>query len=594
MKRLCGIIGYFGNRKAMPVILQGLEKLEYRGYDSVGTAALTQKGIVVKKDIGKVNEVNRKLNLSLPNANVAIGHTRWATHGNVTAENAHPHVDCNSEIAVVHNGIIDNYDELREMLTGNGHKFRSNTDTEVIPHLIEEELHETKSLEEACMRAVGKLDGTFALLIIRDNENKVIAVKKGSPLVIGIGNEETFAASDIPAFMKYTKKVAYLYDYDFVVLGNAPVFYNVKNGTLDKVERKTSEVDWKYVNSEKNGFEHYMLKEILEQINTIQRAIQQDSSLLDKATASMAHSKNIILTGCGTSYYACLAAKDALAKIADLNIHAVLASEFKDQVKFVDEKSVVVALSQSGETYDVLETIRLAKNAHAKVISVTNVRGSSLARESDLVIPMNAGPEISVLSTKTYTAQVALLSLLAYNLADRQNDGKTNMNYLWNVIYYLTAEGQRDLMKNLAEKLKNSTDIVCIGRGQQYPTALETALKIKEVSYIHAEAFAGGEMKHGPIALIEEGTPCITFVSESTEKDIISNAIEAKARGAYIVGVSPKKNAVFDFWIKVPECGNENPIVQIIPMQILAYQLAVLRGFDPDHPRSLAKSVTVK
>jgi glucosamine--fructose-6-phosphate aminotransferase (isomerizing) len=591
---MCGIIGYIGSMNASRIVLEGLKHLEYRGYDSVGFAGVLNGSLIVKKDVGKVDEVHAKLNFLEHDLKLAIGHTRWATHGRVTKTNAHPHTDCKKNVAIVHNGIIENYEELKKELVSKGHVFRSKTDSEVAAHLIEEELSDGKSFEEACFKAFSRLEGAYAILAINKDEHKIVAIKKGSPLVIGLAGHGFFAASDIPAFINYTKKVVYLYDYDMVVLKPDPVFYSIENGVLLKVERPVQSVEWDAEKARKGEFEHFMLKEIMEQVDTVQRAAAQDKKILEKIASEIKRARGVFLVGCGSSYHACLTASYVFSKVAREHVNVVLASEFPNYEHFLTNRTLIIAVSQSGETYDVLEAIRAGKKRGSKIISVVNVMGSSLARESDAFLLMHAGPEICVLSTKTYTSQIALLNLLAYTLAGRFEEGKRRLKYLWNVIYYLTSANTRNKIRKLAEKLMNEQHVFCIGRGLQYPTAMEAALKIKEASYIHAEAFAGGELKHGTIALVEEGTPCIVFISEENEKEILSNATEIKSRGGYIIGVSPKNYNALDFWIKVPECVTENPIVQIIPIQILAYQLAVLRGCDPDKPRNLAKSVTVK
>ncbi|MBO3769149.1 MAG: glutamine--fructose-6-phosphate transaminase (isomerizing) [Thermoproteota archaeon] len=591
---MCGIIGYIGRKNASQIVLDGLRHLEYRGYDSVGFAGVLNGRLVIKKDVGKVDEVHARLNFLEHNLNLAIGHTRWATHGRVTRANAHPHTDCNKKVAIVHNGIIENYEELKKELVSRGHEFKSKTDSEVVAHLIEENLIDGMSFEEACFNAFKQLEGAYAILAVKNDEHKIVAIKKGSPLVIGLADHGSFAASDIPAFLNYTKKVVYLYDYDMVVLKPEPVFYNIKDGVLLRVERPIQSVDWDAEKARKGEFEHFMLKEIMEQVDTVQRAAAQDKKILEKIASEIRRARGVFLVGCGSSYHACLTASYVFSKVAKEHVNVVLASEFPNYEHFLTKRTLIIAVSQSGETYDVLEAIRAGKKRGSKIISIVNVMGSSLARESDAFLLMHAGPEICVLSTKTYTSQIALLNLLAYTLVGKYEEGKRRLKYLWNVIYYLTSANTRNKIKRLAEKLMDEQHIFCIGRGLQYPTAMEAALKIKEASYIHAEAFAGGELKHGTIALIEEGTPCIVFVSEEDSKEILSNATEVKSRGGYIIGISPLDNEIFDFWIKVPECGTENPIVQIIPIQILAYQLAVLRGYDPDKPRNLAKSVTVK
>ena len=589
---MCGIIGYIGNRRAAPILLKGLKHLEYRGYDSAGMATLSSR-VEVRKDVGKIEDLEKRLRFEEMEGEVGIGHTRWATHGKVTKENAHPHFSQNRKIYVVHNGIIENYQELREFLKENGFNFYSETDTEVIPNLIQYEMEKGKSFEEACKAALKRLEGSFAVVIMHEGEEKLIAARRGSPLVIGVGDGEYFVASDIPAFLEFTKKVIFMYDWDFAVITkNGVKFYNLREDK--EVERSIDVIDWDAEQAKKGEFKHYMIKEILEQVETIQRAAMQDESIVAAIVEEMRKARGIFFVGCGSSYHACFAGSYIFSKVANLHVNVMLASEFPNFRHFLNENTLVFAVSQSGETADVLEAVRAAKEKGSKVISITNVRGSSITRYSDRFLLLNAGPEICVLATKTYTSQLALLTLLAYAYAGRYEEARKRLRYLWNVVYNLTSKTSREMIKKLAERLKDEEHIFVIGRGLQYATALEAALKIKEVSYIHAEAFAGGELKHGTIALIEDGTPCIVFVSEENEKEIISNAVEIKSRGGYIIGVSPKNNEVFDFWIKVPECGIANPIVQIIPIQILAYQLAVLRGYDPDKPRNLAKSVTVK
>ncbi|MBI2547688.1 MAG: glutamine--fructose-6-phosphate transaminase (isomerizing) [Candidatus Aenigmarchaeota archaeon] len=589
---MCGIIGYIGSKNVAPLLFNGLKRLEYRGYDSAGVV-VSQDGFHIKKDIGKVDEINQKLNLLDISGTSGIAHTRWATHGGVTKDNAHPHMDCEEKITVVHNGIIENYQELKRNLVTAGHRFKGQTDTEVIPHLIEEIMKRGRNFSDSTTAALKSLEGSYAILAMNKNERKIIAARKGSPLVLGVSDTGHFAASDIPAFLEHTKTIVYMNDYDVAELtdNSFRVFNLLENR---EVQRKIDSVDWDIKQAERGDFQHFMLKEISEQVETIQKAIQQDKKILDDVIQSIRNAHGVFLVGSGTSYHACLEASYVLSKVNRMHVNVVLASEFPNYEHFLTSKSLVIAVSQSGETADVLEAVKSAKTKGSKVISLVNVIGSSLTRTSDAFLSLNAGPEICVLATKSYTSQVALLSLMSYALSGKYDEGKKKLTYLWNEVYHLTSLSVREKIKELAEKLQDKDHLFLIGRGLQYATALEAALKIKEVSYIHAEAFAGGELKHGTMALIEKGTPCIVFVSEENEKEILSNAIEVKSRGGYIIGISPKNNEIFDFWIKVPEVHNENPIVQIIPIQILAYQLAVLKGLDPDRPRNLAKSVTVK
>ena len=586
---MCGIIGYTGNKEASSIILEGLKKLEYRGYDSAGIATMNPD-IRVQKDIGKIGGI--KFDLESLTGNLGIGHTRWATHGNVTKKNTHPHLSNNKKIAVVHNGIIENYQELRMFLESKDFVFDTETDTEVIPNLIEFHMSNDNDFLDAVKKSIKMLEGSYALVIMYEGTKNIIAVRKDSPLVIGVGNDEFFVASDVPAFLDYTKKVMYLHENDLAILNKNVKIFNLKEDRF--VKRPIHDIDWDIEQAKKGNFEHFMLKEITEQADTIQRTIRNNNESIKKVADAIKKARGIYFVGCGSSYHACLSASYKFSSLAKKHVNVALASEFSNYKDFLIPESLVIAVSQSGETADVLEAVKAAKEKGAKVVSIVNVTGSSLTRESDELLMMNSGPEICVLSTKTYTSQLVLLTLLAYAIADRYEEGKRKLQDLINYVYHLTSANARSYIKKLSEKIKSSEHIYVIGRGLQYPTSLEAALKIKEVSYIHTEGFAGGELKHGTIALIEKGTPCIVFTSKETEKQTISNASELKARGAFIIGIGPNNNPLFDFFIKVVESEEANSICQIIPIQILAYQLAILKGLDPDKPRNLAKSVTVK
>ncbi|TFH18056.1 glutamine--fructose-6-phosphate transaminase (isomerizing) [Candidatus Bathyarchaeota archaeon] len=592
---MCGIIGYTGYRQASWIAYEALLRLEYRGYDSVGMAVAGEEAIEVRKDIGKVAEVNDLVHFKEMKGTTGIGHTRWATHGGVTKTNAHPHISNNQEIVVIHNGIVENYQELKQLLEKEGFSFYSETDTEIIPNLIEYEMSKGKSFQQATMDTVKQLKGYYAVLTMHLGEKKIIGTRNGSPLVVGVGEGENFIASDIPAFLEYTKQVQYIHDNDFVVLDgetNKVSFYSTETG--EPVTRPTHRIDWDLEQAEKGAFDHFMMKEITEQVETVKAAINQDKETLLHVAELVNNARGVFLVACGSSYHACLTASYLFSKIAKMHVNVVLGSEFSNYEHFLTEETLVIFVSQSGETIDVLDALRTARRRNSKAVSIVNVVGSSLYRNSDHNLLLNAGPEICVLSTKTYTAQLTVLSLLIYTVAGLYDQGKHELSNLWNMIYMLTSANTRSYIQKLSELLQSKDHIFLIGRGLQYPTALEAALKIKEVSYIHAEGFSGGELKHGTIALIEKGTPCIVFSSVDTEHEIISNAMEIKARGGYIIGVNHKNNEVFDFFIKVPDVGDLNPVIQIIPIQILSYQLALLRGADPDKPRNLAKSVTVK
>ncbi len=573
---MCGIIGYIGEENAVGIVLQGLKNLEYRGYDSYGIA-WQEKGIRLFKKTGTIKEdVNA-------NSSMAIGHTRWATHGKVSRENAHPHTDCSGEIVIVHNGIIENYNELKKELMRKGHVFKSDTDSEVIAHLIEEGMKEVRDLEKAVRNTFRKLEGSYAVLVIREGEEKIIGVRKDSPLVMGISDSGLFAASDAPAFLQHTKRVAWLYNNDMIILSRNG-FRVLDLNTGKQVNREVETIDWNAEQASKGEFKHFMLKEILEQISVLKKTASRKD--VGKAAEMIKKAGNVVLTGCGTSYHACLSAEYSLAR-EGVNARAVLSSEMINYSNLINEKTLVIAVSQSGETADVLEAVKIAKKKKARILSLVNVKGSSLERESQETLLLNAGPEICVLSTKSYTSQVALLTMISERIAGKESF----LEKAWKELYNLTSLSSRKRIKKIAEKMKDAKSIIIIGRNHHYATALEAGLKIREVSYIPAFAFAGGELKHGNIALVEKGTPCIVF---GCDKDTISNAVEMKTRGGWIIGISPQYNEAFDDWIRVPEAGEYNTITHIIPAQILAYYLATLKGLDPDKPRNLAKSVTVK
>ncbi len=600
---MCGIIAYTGDEPAAPILLEGLKRLEYRGYDSAGILTVNSGSeFELRKDTGKVLEIDQKVNFLDMTGTTGLAHTRWATHGGVTRVNTHPHISNNHKIAVIHNGIVENYKDLKEKLVSEGFRFSSETDTEVVPNLIEYWMRiRGQDFIHAVLNTFQSLEGNFALVVIDKDSKVIVGAKNGSPLVLGVGSnlKEFFLASDIPAFIDRTKEVVYLYDGDTVILHSAsqekkPTYdiLDFRNGK--KVTRPVQSVSWDIQHAAKGDFDHFMLKEISEQVETIQHAFAQDKEKLADITERIRKARGVFLVGCGSSYHACLSASYLFSKLASFHINAVLASEFSMYEDFLKEDTLVIAVTQSGETIDVLDAIKTAKQKGCQVVSIVNVMGSSATQFADASIFLNAGPEVSVLSTKTYTAQLTVLTLLAYSLAGKYDEGQKDLKYLWNIVYNLTAATMRNRIQELAKKLSSTQHIFVLGRGPLFATALEAALKIKEVSYIHAEAFAGGELKHGPISLIGKGTPCIVFVSKETEGHILSNAMEVKSRGGYLIGIGPTPIDTFDFFIKVPESYELNPICQIIPIQILAYQLAVLLGLDPDRPRNLAKSVTVR
>ncbi len=587
---MCGIVGYIGETIDVGSFSSMLSKMEYRGYDSAGFAAVVGDNILLHKGVGTISEVITGTDAPNIQSDLIIGHTRWATHGKVTKENAHPHLDCNGTVAIVHNGIIENYKELRADLEKKGHIFKSETDSEVVAHLIEDELRHA-NIVSAFSNAIEKIKGSYALLAVSPKEKVMVAARKESPLVLGISDKGNFVSSDVVAFLDKTDKVIYLDEGDIAVVGkNSVKIYN--NGV--KVKRDIDTIKWDAEQAKKGVFKHFMLKEISEQADAVKKAITQDDKIINGIANEIKNAKGVFFVGCGTAYHACLEGSYIFSKVAKTHVNVVYAHEFSNYSHFLTKDSLVIAISQSGETADTLEAIMTAKEKGAKVMSIVNVAGSTLVRESDKVLLQHAGPEICVLSTKSYTSQLAVLTLLAYALAGKLDEGKSKLKELIRYIYYLTSRHTQEHIKKIAERLKDAKNVYILGKGLQYPTALEAALKIREVSYIPTLAFAAGELKHGNIALIEKETPCVVLISSKTDKDMIISTQEIKARGAHVIGVGPKNNDLFDFFVKVREAEEANSIVQIIPMQILAYQLAVLKGLNPDKPRNLAKSVTVK
>ena len=589
---MCGIFAYLGQKKnAAAFVIEGLKKLEYRGYDSWGVAYDEGEKLGIYRQVGKISDYDAA-KTKFPESTMALGHSRWATHGGVTTENAHPHANANSTIAIAHNGIIENFEELKNELIAKGYKFKSQTDSEVIAHLIDD-LNKKMDFEKAVKEAVKRFEGRYAMLAIKAGEHKIIAARRGSPLIVGIGEKEFFIASDIPAFLQHTRKVMYLDDNQLVVINNGPHFFDITTG--EKIEKRIIEINLKAEAAEKGEFPHFMIKEIMEQKDTIYRAINQHDEEIKKIAAEIKNAFGTFLIGCGTAGKVCLAAEYIFAKVAKRHVNVVVGSEFPSHQDFLKEKSLVVAVSQSGETADTLEAIKVAKKKGSKVLTIVNVEGSTMDRESDYSLHIKAGPEKAVASTKATTSQIAILTLLAYACDNRLQEGKTLLSDAAAKINDMLNPRYEEHIQTIAKKIQHHESMYVIGKAVNYAMALEAAIKLQEVSYIHAEGFAGGELKHGPIALISEGTPVIVLVAnDDTRKDILNNAQQVKARGGYIIGISPEYDAIFDDWIKVPDVGVASPIVNIIPIQILAYQLAILRKNNPDMPRNLAKSVTVK
>jgi len=584
---MCGIIAYKGKNDASKVLVEGLRSLEYRGYDSWGTATVDKDKFSVLKKVGKISDSKETPKKS----NIGIAHTRWATHGQVNEANTHPHLDCTGKIAVVHNGIIENYQELRKSLPK--HTFTSDTDSELIPHFIEEKMNSGLSFNDAIKETAKIINGRSAFVAISLDSDNLVAARRGTPLIIGVGEDEFYIGSDITAFFEYTNKVMYLDDGEMVSINKDVKFFNIESG--EAVDKRVIEIDWQPDKAEKEGYEHFLLKEIMDQKDTLWRAINQDEVKIKAVADDIKNAYGSFLIGCGTAGKVCQVAEYLFAKVTKKHINSYVASEFPNYSHYLTPKSLVIAISQSGETADVLEAIEVAKKKGAKVISLLNVFGSTMMRASDEYFMINAGAERSVVSTKATTAQLAVMTLLAYATADKLQEGKLLLMDVAEAVNDMLNPRYEEHIKKLAIMLKDKNDIYIIGRSLNYPMAMEAAIKLQETAYVHAEGFAGGELKHGPIALIEKGSPCIALIAnDEVKQEMISNAMEIKSRGGYIIGIAPQNNEVFDFWIKVPDVGNASPIVNIIPVQILAYHIAVLRGLDPDKPRNLAKSVTVK
>lgn len=611
---MCGIVGYVGNREAARVVFDSLCRLEYRGYDSAGIAVRGGSGIETAKCKGRLKDLKPMLG-DLPHATQAIGHTRWATHGVPSDGNAHPHRDCTGDIVLVHNGIIENHRELRERLVANGHKVRSETDTELVAHLIEEKYR--GDLAAAVMETIKELEGSMALAVIHKNEpGKIVAYREKSPLIIGIGDGENFVASDIPAILPYTQKALVLNDGEMAVITQDEVL--IRSRSNGHVDRKPVTVDLKPEAAEKAGFDHFMLKEIYEQPEALSRVVsgrvrddiveleQGEFGLTEEQVRSLS---KVYLLGCGTAYHACLVGKNLIERLAGIPAEAVLASEFRYGEPIVPEGTLCIAVSQSGETADTLAAVREARERGAwRVLAVINQPMSSLAREADDVMYQRAGPEISVCSTKAYTTQVACLGLLATHLGlVRRKIAKEFAQSLARDLKALPEKAQgalrsSDAMKRLAVEMAQKDDMFFIGRGADYLAVMEGQLKLKEISYIHAEAYAAGELKHGTLALIGPGVPVITSMMDSSiAPKTASNIMEVKARGGRVIAIgSPECLGQLqlegdDVAVPIPQVNPLlSPAISVIAMQLLAYYVAKERGTDIDKPRNLAKSVTVE
>lgn len=613
---MCGIIGYIGKKKATPILINGLLRLEYRGYDSAGIATVESDKIAIMKDKGRVKNLENLKGINDLNGTIGIAHTRWATHGKPSKENAHPHYDNNNTFAVVHNGIIENYHDLKEFLIKKGYTFYSQTDTEVIPNLIhyyytKDDNHDNLQALRAVHKACMDLQGSFGLQIISTfMPDNLIVVRKDSPLVIGKGNGENYVSSDIPAILSFTKDFYLLNDYEFAVLSRDKIdFYDIN---LNKIEKGVKTIDWDASSADKNGYEDYMLKEIYEQPNAIRETI--GSRLPDNEPCNFDDLKftkeflskinKIYIVACGTAMHAGLSGKIAIEKLCKIPVTVDIASEFRYRNPIIDENTLCIYISQSGETADTIAALKLAKSKGATTLAVSNVIGSSITREADYCIYTHAGPEIAVASTKAYTSQVVLLDILAIYFAEILESASIfELKELKKEMLSLPAKIENALksanrIKEFAKNIYQEKDVFFLGRGVDYNTALEGSLKLKEISYIHSEAYAAGELKHGPIALIENG---ITVISIITDKALvektISNIQEVITRGAKTLVITnqelPSNN--IDTIITVPDTNVLfSPILAIVPLQLLSYYISKEKGLDVDKPRNLAKSVTVE
>ncbi|HEY9405465.1 MAG TPA: glutamine--fructose-6-phosphate transaminase (isomerizing) [Pyrinomonadaceae bacterium] len=619
---MCGIVGYVGNKQVVPVIIDGLRKLEYRGYDSAGIAVVDEGHTLdIRRAEGKLRNLEEAIRLKPLDGTYGIGHTRWATHGRPTEENAHPHRDCTGRVVVVHNGIIENYIQLKERLRKTDHNFVTETDTEVIAHLIEEYLREEEKLEIAVQRAVRDLRGIFALSIISvDEPDLIIAVRQGPPVVIGLGDGEYFVASDIPPILQHTRDVFYLGEREIAVLTRDAVRVTDFDGDLREPHQQR--ITWDPIMAEKGGFKHFMLKEIYEQPRAVRDTVQGRISLdtgrvyLDEMNITEAEFRSfdrVMIAACGTSWHAGLAGKYMLEQFARVPVEVDYASEFRYRDPVINERTLLVVISQSGETADTIAALREAKERGAKILSICNVQGSMITRESDGTILTHAGPEIGVASTKAFTAQMIALYLFGLHLgqlrgalsADEAKHHAQELAELPVKIEHLLSES--DSLEELAREFHRSTDFLYLGRGINFPVALEGALKLKEISYIHAEGYPAGEMKHGPNALIDERLPVVVIntreegnrASELRYEKTHSNIVEVKAREGVVLSVLTEGDEmsanVSDHVIEIPASSDLlSPILAVIPLQLLAYHIAVRRGCDVDQPRNLAKSVTVE
>jgi glucosamine--fructose-6-phosphate aminotransferase (isomerizing) len=584
---MCGIFGYVGEPTNVgDAVLTALKTLEYRGYDSWGMAIGLDGRLAVTKTPGKISVAS----VDFPDAEIGFGHTRWATHGGVTQANAHPHLDCSGSIAVIHNGIIENFRELREEVAARGHVLRSETDSEVIAHLMEDEISAGSTPQEALERVFGRLDGLGAVIVLDLKTKTMVATKRTSPLVIGRNCTRVTIASDEIALAGHATEIHYLEDGELATLALDGV----------SIEKPSSSNGWVPITVDElrgglAGYPDFMSKEMAEQPDVLERLVSDAGNQIEALAEAIRESFGTYMVGCGTASYAALTGSYLFSRIAARHVNFAPGSEFKYYEHFLTRESLVIAFSQSGETADIIEAMLAARQRGSQLAGVVNAPRSTLGRMVDLRVDLDAGPEQCVLSTKAYTAKVAVLLMAAHALAGTSSEGRQLVLDAAAGMREMLSPVWTDRVRAIAGQISQAEHLFVIGRGLSYPTALEAALKIKEVSYIHAEGFAAGELKHGVIALVQEGTPCVVYApNDETHADIISGAMELKARGGHIIGIGPADDPVFDAWLPTPDVGDAAPLVQALPAQMLGYHAALLRGNDPDKPRNLAKSVTVK
>ena len=561
--------------------------MEYRGYDSVGVATKSENEIEVKKGVGKVIQVNDSIHLDELPGTTGIGHTRWATHGKVTDDNAHPHLSNSRKIAIVHNGIIENFQELKENLISDGYNFQSDTDTEVIANLIQKSFEQTSDIKQTIIDTVSKLKGHYAFVVIFEN-GTLAAARFHEPLIVGVGKNSHYLSSDVLGFIERTDDAIYIDNEDFVIVNETGLETYNFDGT--EVKYQITKVSKEFADAYKGDYAHYTLKEISEQPETILRAGNDEE--IDEMVKQIIDSKTLYITGSGTSYNSSRISKYLMSKHAKLKIEPIISSELQFAPDSIEQNSTLIAISQSGESADVLEAVKIAKQSNAKILSIVNHLNSSLSQESDVVVRLNCGPEIGVAATKSFTSQLAIL----YKITNKLCNGCMKLDWKDVSISISETLENHSKIKELAKVLKDVSDIYVLGRGIHFPIAKEAALKLKELTYIHAEGIPAGELKHGPLALMDENVFVIIInPDDSTYTDTLNSANEIKARGAKIIGISDKNNDIYDYWIQTPKIDESMyPLVEIIPIQLLAYYAALEKDTDPDYPRNLAKSVTVK